>query len=281
MKLFQQTFKQKTMLVGLVMVFFFGLYWRVIGEPALKKSMFHKAQILKSRGQLKSLASDRPQEEQVAEKVQWLEQENQGLLDQMKRLENQIPSRFHMAQWVGEFTRLAKEIKLDSFKQWITREEGYSKIFLEAKFFATYLNTIKYMAAIESISPFLQVEEMEIFEPKGKTVELGVSSVKLVVVCLLSDNPEQGILAAAKAEGEWLLKRDILTSIAKPKEALLEAQFSLEGITFDPKNSTAIINGDVFQANAEVGGYKIKQISSSSVILSDGVVDHVLNLKGA
>jgi hypothetical protein len=57
-------------------------------------------------------------------------------------------------------------------------------------------------------------------------------------------------------------------------------KFTLEGITFDPQNPTAIINGDVFRTDSEVGGFTVKKILSNSVILSDGVKDHLLSLKG-
>ncbi len=274
-------FREKAALAVLAGVFFFGLYWRIVREPVAKKVTSYKAQILKSQAQLKGLMSKEPQDKQVADKIQSLEEEDKLLSNQIELLENQIPSRFNMAQLVGEFTRLAKEIKLDSVKQRIAKEQGYSKIFLEVKFFSTYLNAIKYIAAIESISPFLRVEEMEILEPKEKKIEIGGSSVRLLVSCLLSDNPEGGALKGAQTPDNLPGQRDILASNARPVELLPESQFSLEGITFDLKNSSAIINGDVFQVNSTVGGYKVKKILSDSVILSDGTVDHVLSLKGS
>jgi hypothetical protein len=184
-----------------------------------------------------------------------------------------------MAQLVGEFTRLAKEVRLDSVKQRIAKDQGYSRIFLEVKFYSTYLNAIQYVAAVESISPFLRVEEMEVLEPKGKAVELGGSPVRLLVSCLLSDNPEGGSLKASAPAADMGSQRDILASNARPAETLDDAKFQLEGVTFNPDRPTAIINGDVFSAGDKVAGFTVKKILSDGVTLSDGVQDHFLSLK--
>ena len=261
-------------------VVFFGIYWRAVQEPVAKKTTAYKTQIRKSQAQLKDLATKEPQDKEVAEKIGSLEEENARLAGELEVLEKKIPSRFNMAQLVGEFTRLAKEVKLDSVKQRITKDQGYSRIFLDVKFYSTYLDAIRYVGAVESISPFLRVEEMEILEPKGKTIELGGSPVRLLVSCLLSDNPEGGVLRAVESMGGAKEQRDILVSNARPSENMDDAKFILEGITFDPNNPTAIINGDVFRMNSDVGGFKVKQILSNGVILSDGVKDHLLSLKG-
>ena len=266
-------------MLALAGVVLFGIYWRAIQEPVAKKTAAYKTQIRKSQAQLKDLTSKEPQDKEVAEKLVLLQEDNVRLEEQIGTLEKKIPSRFNMAQLVGEFTRLAKEVKLDSVKQRIAKDQGYSRIFLEVKFYSTYLNAIQYVAAVESISPFLRVEEMEILEPKGKTIELGGSPVRLLVSCLLSDNPEGGTLKAAESSASLPGQRDILVSNARPAEGLTDEKFQLEGITFDPKNSTAIINGDVFSAGSKVGGFTVKKILSDSVILSDGVRDHVLGLK--
>ncbi len=272
--------REKLAFVALVGVVVTGVYWRLVQEPMAKQVVSYKAQIRKSQKQLKDLVTKEPQDVEISGKIQVLEEEDARLSDQIGSLEKQIPSRFNMSQLVGEFARLAKEIKLDSVKQRITKEQGYSRIFLEVKFYSTYLNAIKYIAAVESISPFLRVEEMEILEPKGKTIELGGSPVRLLVSCLLSDNPEGSVLKATQKLDPQAGQRDILASNARPAAALDESKFTLEGITFDAKNPTAIINGDVFQTNSEVGGYKVKKILSDSVVLSDGIEDHLLSLKG-
>ena len=58
-----------------------------------------------------------------------------------------------------------------------------------------------------------------------------------------------------------------------------DSKFALEGITFNERNPSAIINGDVYVAGSELAGYKVKKILADSVVLSDGVEDHLLSLK--
>ena len=213
----------------------------------------------------------------ISKKIKDLEAEEVTLSKAILDLEKKMPSQFNTSQLVGEVTGLAKEVKLESVKQRIVKEQTYSRIILEIRFYSTYLDAIKYVAAIEAISPFLRVDELEILEPVGKTVELGGAPVKLVVSCLLGDSISEK-LEPGKA-GDISLKRDILSSSSKPVEMLGDAKFVLEGITFDSRNPTAIVNGDVYATGSQLGPYKVKKIFSDSVVLTDGVEDHVLSLK--
>ena len=227
---------------------------------------------------MRDLETKQPQDTELVIKIKGIIQEETKLSEEIEGLEKMVPSRLHTSQLVGELTRLAKEVKLESIKQKITKEQTYSRIFLEVKFYSTYLDAVTYLASIESISPFIRVEEMEILEPAGKTVELGGAPVRLVVSCLLTNSASTPSLKASNVPA-LSVKRDILTSSSKLTEALSDSKFTLEGITFDQQNPTAIINGDVFQVNSELGGYKIKKILADSVVLNDGVEDHLLNLK--
>jgi len=257
---------------------FFGLYMKFVNEPVSKKVAGYRSQIERSEAQLRDLETKQPQDTELVIKIKGIIQEETKLSEEIEGLEKMVPSRLHTSQLVGELTRLAKEVKLESIKQKITKEQTYSRIFLEVKFYSTYLDAVTYLASIESISPFIRVEEMEILEPAGKTVELGGAPVRLVVSCLLTNSASTPSLKASNVPA-LSVKRDILTSSSKLTEALSDSKFTLEGITFDQQNPTAIINGDVFQVNSELGGYKIKKILADSVVLNDGVEDHLLNLK--
>ena len=109
----------------------------------------------------------------LSSKIKELEEQEAKLSSDIAELEKKMPSQFNTSELVGQITSLAKEVKLESVKQHIAKEQSYSRIFLEVKFYSTYLDAIKYVAAIESLSPFLRVDELEILEPVGKTVELG------------------------------------------------------------------------------------------------------------
>jgi Tfp pilus assembly protein PilO len=257
---------------------FFGIYAKAVQQPIHKKIALYKTQIKRSQAQLNDLGSKTPQDQKVAGSIDSIAAEAKAQEEQIAALEKQIPSRFNMSQLVGEFTRLASEVKLEGVKQNIVKDQGYSRIFLEVKFYSNYQDAVKYVASLETMSPFLKVEEMEILEAKGKSVELGGSPVRLLVSCLLSDNPEGGMMKAKTASVS--LKRDILSSKEKPVQELKESKFYLEGITFDPTTPTAIVNGEVYRIGEELGGYTVKEIRRDSVLLTDGVNDSVLNLKG-
>ena len=270
--------REKTVIMLFAGAIFFGTYMKMVVQPISKKVAFYKSQMRNSEMQLKDLETKKPQDAMVSTNIKDLEGDEVKLAKEIDALERKMPSQFNTSELVGEVTRLAKEVKLESVKQRIAKDQSYTRIFLEIKFYSTYTDAIQYMAEIESISPFIRVEELEILEPVGKTVELGGAPVKLVVSCLLAESTPNHALKPEKI-GDIKLKRDILSSSAKPAEAMDDQKFVLEGITFDARNPTAIINGDVFANGAEMGPYKVKKILQDSVVLSDGVEDHILSLR--
>jgi Tfp pilus assembly protein PilO len=264
------------MLLGAAM--FFALYFRFVDRPVAQRVNVYKSQIRNSEIQMKDLESKVPQDALVSAKIEELEKEQASLTEDIAEFEKKMPSQFNTSQLVGAVTSLAREVKLESVKQRIAKEQAYSRIFLDIKFYSAYVDAIRYVAAIEAISPFMQVEEFEILEAVGKTVELGGAPVRVVVSCLLGDGSPTARLEAGKAP-ELEVKRDILSSTAKPAEALSDEKYALEGITFNPTNPTAIVNGDVYQTGSKLGPYIVKKVLSDSIVLSDGVDDHTLSLK--
>ena len=265
------------MILGAALVF--GMYMRFIERPTAKAVAGYKSQIRNSQMQLKDLETKKPQDAQVSTSIEALEAKQKKLAEDIAKLEEQMPSQFNTSQLVGQITVLAKEVKLESVKQRVAKEQAYLRIFLEVKFYATYPDAIRYVAAVEAISPFIRVEELEILEPPmGKNIDLGGAPVKLTVSCLLGDTSPDKILKPGPT-AVLDLKRDILSSSSKPTEELSDTKFTLEGITFDARNPTAIVNGDVYATGSKLGPYTVKKILSDSMVLSDGVNDHILSLR--
>lgn len=268
------------MVLAIGAVVLFVAHTKFVYGPVSRQVGVYKAQIKKAEKQMSDLRSKRPQEKEVSGTVQELQNESLVLTAEKENLEKQMPSRFQLSQLVGEVTRLAQEVKLESVKQKIVKDQDFSRVYLEVKYYSSYVDSLRYIAAVEALSPFLRVEEMELAEPKGKSVELGGAPVRVLFSCLLSDSPTGADLTSDPETGNRREEiRDVMASNARPVARLEESKFVLEGITFDPRNPTAIINGDVYQVNSEISGFKVKQILSDSVILSDGVQDHMLSLK--
>lgn len=272
-------YREKAIFVGLAAFLVFGIYSKAIREPMSRAITASKTQIKKARAQLSDLKTKEPQDEQLKAKTAALEAEAKKMDEQINTLEMSIPSRFSLDKLVGEFTRLANEVRLESIKQRVVKDQEYSRVFLEVRFFSGYASAIRYLSSVESISPFLKLEEMEILEPpKGKILELGGSPVRLLMSCLLSDHPG-GVALKASTPATPVMKRDILSSAAKPQTELEESKYKLQGISFNAKNPTAIINDDVYAIGADLDGFKVKKISPNSVTLSDGSQEHVLNVQ--
>lgn len=270
--------REKLVLMVLVAVVFFSFYMKVMNKMFAKTVDSYKAKIKRAELKLNEIKLKSTPVEKQKEKILSLGVECDRLLAEITELEKTLPSKREASQLIGEFTRLAKEAKLVSIRQKLVEQKGYNQIFIEVKLNASYPDAIGYITQIESISPFLRVEEIDISEAKSKSTEAGGTPVRFVVSSLLGDKSIHQELKAKKLEAPVTVKRDILASSDKPIKQLDEKEYRLEGVTYNASSPTAIINGEVFRIDSEINGMKVKQILPDKVILTDGRDDHLLKM---
>lgn len=269
------------MLAGLVATIGLGLYFQAIHKPLSRKVARFKFQIEKSERRVDELKRQFPQLNKQRQTIQSLNAECQHRLEKIEEIERKLPSRGNISQLLGEITRRAKGVKLVSIRQEMKerRTESdweYSLISIEVKFIAPYQETIDCIRKIEAISPFLTIEEVEISEPKDKEV-VGGPAVRLLLSSLLGEVPFVQQLSPGEVEEPVPITKDIFASRAKPVSKVVDLK--LEGITFNPKDPTAIIDGQVVRVGSLVGDRRVKKILKDSVVLSDGQEEHILSVE--
>ena len=271
--------REKLILAALAVMLVFGAYMRMIHMVFSKSKEAQLTRIKKYNTQIKELNSKLPALDEQKARIDSLNKDCERMTEEVNKIEMKMPLRKDTSQLIGEFTRLANRAKLISIRQKVATQEGYNRILIEVTLNASYPEAIYYISRIESISPFLRVEEVDINDSKGKSAEEGGAPVRLVVSSLLGDTAPDNVLKASEEELKPV-KRDILISKTKPVEKLNEKDFKLEGITYNSIMPTAILNGEVFRVGAEIKGLKVKQILPDQVVLTDGSHDHVMNLNG-
>ena len=272
--------REKLILVLLGAVIVFSVYMKFVNQIFAKTITSYKTRIKRAELKLNEIQLKSTPVEKQKEKIKSLNTECDRLVEEISELEKMLPSKREASQLIGEFTRLAKEAKLVSIRQKIvTDPKGYDQIFIEVKLNASYPNAIQYIMQIESISPFLRVEEIDISEAaKTRSLEEGSTPVRFVVSSLLGDKSIHQELKANELAKPVVVKRDILASSAKPIKILDEKEYRLEGVTYNASSPTAIINGEVFRIDSEINGMKVKQILPDAVVLTDGRDDHLLKM---
>ncbi len=272
--------RERTMAVLLVSAMVFGMAMKFIHGPLTAEIRKNSAQLKKYDTRLKDLSRDYPQLEKYRSRIESL----QGVVDQLSKKAREaskdLPSKTDTSQLMGEFTRMASSVELLSARQKIQDEEGFSSVSIEAKFNGSFPETVRYIRRLESMSPFLKVDELDIREPKKGSGD-AKTPARLVMSSILGDEPMQAPLAPAKDEKEAAgPKRDIFASKSRPAaDSAKKINLKLEGITFNGENSTAIINGDVMRLNAKVGTYTVKKILQNGVMLTDGAEDMFLEME--
>jgi len=267
--------REKTLLIGLAVAVGFSLYFQVMYKPLSRKITRYKFQIEKSKSRLGELETKFPQIENQRRNIHSLDVECNLLLDKISEVEKALPSKKSAAQLLSELTKQAKGLKMYSIRQKMDSGDEYSRIFIELKFNAPYENTINYIRKVESVSPFLAIEELDISEPKGRK-EAGGTPTKLVLSSLMGETPTAELFKAEEQKEALEVSRDIFVSKSRPVSTIRKAELKLQGITYNPEGSTAIVNGDVVRVGSEVGSLQVKEIRPEEVILTDGTEDHIL-----
>jgi len=270
--------KKKNIIIGLAIAIVFNLYIQVIHKPLSGRIRKYRFQIEKSESRLSRLRKEFPQVNEERRNINALDTECERLLEEIAGMGKNLPSKKDASQLLGVLTKQAKDIKLISVRQKLDSGEEYSRIFFELRFNSPYKNTINYISKLESISPFLVIEELSISEPKGKRKEGGMST-RLLLSTLLGEIPATESIKAKETAGAIEVARDIFISKAKPASIVRKVELKLDGITYDPRTPTAIINGEVARIGSEVGNFTVKEIRYDMVILTDGVEDHILSIE--
>ncbi|MBU4343175.1 MAG: type 4a pilus biogenesis protein PilO [Candidatus Omnitrophica bacterium] len=272
-------FREKILLIGLMAAVGFGVYAQTIHKPLSRKIAQFKFQIEKSQSRLDEMGVKFPQIDRQKQNIQSLNAECENLLSEIDKIEKKLPSKRNTSHLLGEFTRMAKDVRLTSIRQKMEVGDEYSRIFIELKFNALYKEAINYIKNIESVSPFLSIEELDISEPNAKKVDPDIP-VRIVVSSLLGEELFAEKLKVKEMEKAIQVTRDIFISKARPADDMVrKTELKLEGITFRRESPTAIINSDVVKVGSKIGNLTVKQVLPDAVVLSDGVEDHVLSIE--
>jgi len=269
--------REKIFLVLLILAITISISYQLFFKHLGKGIRNRKMQIKKQSSRLADLKERFPKVDEQRQHLESLQIESDNLFDEISKIEVKLPNKRNTFQLVGELGRLAKGFSISSLRKKEEVGDEYSKIYIELKFSAPYSNIISYMKSLESISPFLVIEELEISEPRPKAKEKGVP-VRLVVSSLLGEVSLSENLRAKDISEPAGKLRDVFISRAKPASRVRKTDLRLEGITYDVQNATAIINTDVVRIGSEVGDMRVKSINPDSVILTNGFEERILRV---
>ncbi|MBL7069460.1 MAG: type 4a pilus biogenesis protein PilO [Candidatus Omnitrophica bacterium] len=254
------------------------LYFHFLYKPLSRVIATYKFQTKKLALRLNELEKKTPQAEAREREIEDLRAENGTMLKRITEIEKKLPSKRNTTQLIGEFTRLAENLKLISIRQKLDTGDEYSRIMIELKFNGLYGDIVGYINSLETISLFLSIDEMEISQP-GKKSKVPGMPTRLVVSSLLGDMPFAEELRAKEQKEALPIVRDIFVSKSKPVVLPDKTDLKLEGITYNAESPTAIINNKVVRLGAKVGDLEIRKICPDAVILTDGLQDHILSVE--
>ena len=269
--------KEKFLVVGLVVAIAISAYFNIIYKPLSRSIFRYKFQTKKAQSRLTGLQEKLPQLDKQRQNIHFLSSECQRMLDEIGQIESTLPSKRSVSDLLTELVGLGKDLKMGSVRQKLEEGAEYSSIYIELKFNAPYINTINYLKKVESISPFLLIKELDITEEKTKH-SMGGPTARLILSSLLGEISTAEMIRAAESK-PLAISRNIFVSKAKPVVRTKKIDLKLEGITFNSKSPTAIVNGEVVRIGAEIDNYIVKDIRFDAVVFADGPDEYIVNME--
>jgi len=269
--------RERIAVIVLAVMAALAVYYNMIYMPLSRNTKTYISQTERLNKQLLTIETQHPEIQARLERIEAKEAEEKKTLDEIEEMENRLPSKKATSRLISEFTRLAKNIKIDSIRQKIDKGDEYFRIFVEIQFDASFNDIFRYIERIETISPFLKVEELEINEPRSRKKEKG-GLIRLVISSLLGDVPFSEQLKAKELEKGAVSSelRDIFVSQVRPEATKTKIDMKLEGITYNEDVATGIINGEVVKEGSVIDGYTVKKILFDKITLTDGIEKYVL-----
>ena len=272
--------REKIMVAAVIAVISVSAYTQIFYKPLAESIERDIFKIEKLNTRLAKVNLGRTETSDEAERVAKLNTECSALLKEIDLLEKKLPSKQGMSGLIGEIVDLAKQekIKIKSMRQKIQTGKEYSMFFVEIRFDAPFHEAVRYIKRLETISPFLKIEEFEINNPIKET-DKKKGLARLVLSSLLGDIPFSEKLKAKDIEGLPEKFRDIFVSKAQPFKSERKIGLKLEGITYNSEVPTGILSGEVIKEGSEIKGFKVIKILPSEVLLSDGDQNYTLSLE--
>lgn len=267
----QELRKRKLIVLAVfVIILFIPFAYQFLYRPLREARCRYKIQNKKLSvltGQIKEKTS---QIKEQKRNLQFLNDDGDKIINEIMEIEEKIPAKSEAQRLVEEVRRLADGLNMVSIQQRIDKLGQYQCMFVEVALNESYPEAVNYMKKIETLEEGFNIDQIQIVPP-GKNLrdESGIP-VQIIFNCLLkesySDEEAKNMKIAGKADNQ-------------EKEIKEETEFNLEGITYDLQFPTAIINGEVVGIGSAIGNLEVKEITSNTVVLTDGAQDYLLCLE--
>jgi len=262
-----------------------SFYFNLFLKPTLDDIMKLKKQEQGYQDQLAMLQSQFPSAAKARQDVEAKKDNLKNLKLKISDTESKLISASGEERLLAEAIKLSQSLTIDlgAVKETIKEErEGFARLYIDLQFTSNYRKALTYIRGLESVSPFVKIEEMALSESKNEP--LSTVDVSLRLSALLNygtDNQAQLTLSGKDvAAGIGELKRSPFT----PKfitEKTKRKNLKVTGITYrdNEAGSTAIINGKIVRVGDQIEDVKIERISYRCVIVDNGVGKETLQLE--
>jgi len=275
---------ERRLFIIFALVLISSFYFMLFLKPAMDDISRLKKQQQENQNQLGMLKSQLPLAIKTKQEIETTKQNLKVLKLKISDIESRLISGSQEQQLLTEVIKNAQVmgIDLESVKENSKEErEGFIRLYIDLKFASNYKKILTYIKGIESISPFVKIEEVSLDQSKNEP--LSTIEVSLRLSTLLSyTSDSQGQFSSAKNAAADIgdLKRSPFT----PKfitEKTKRKNLKVTGITYrsNEVDSTAIINNAIARIGDKIEGLKIERILPNSVIIDNGVEKEILKLE--
>lgn len=262
-------------------------YYTLFLKPALDEVNNIQKQEEANKNQLEVLKSQYPNAAQTKKEIEAMKNNQAALKKKIAGIESKLIGVSQEQQLLTELIKRAQEIPLDleSVKEDIKEDkDGFARAYIDLKFASNFKKVVTYLKKIESISPFLKIEKMELEQSKKEPLSVIEASVSLSAILSLNSVNPSAFSLIDKAKEAIPGNLDLQPSPFTPKVILEKARdknYKVTGITYrkDAGGSTAIINGKIVRKGDKLDEAKVENILPASVIIDNGTEKETLQLE--
>ncbi|MFH0855795.1 MAG: type 4a pilus biogenesis protein PilO [Candidatus Omnitrophota bacterium] len=273
----------------LFLIFVFVLaasfYFALFLKPALNDISKMRKKLQENQNQLGLLDSQLPSSATASQEIEAIRREIKELKLHISDIESKLIGASQEQYLLAEVIKNAQSlgVDLESVKEDVKEDkEGFGRLYIDLEFSSDYGKAVTYIKRIESISPFVRMDEMRLGQSKNDLLSTINVSLRLSALLSYASNNRGQLSLSAKEPGadDGVLKRSPFTPkfvVDKTKRKKLK----VTGIAYRESgaSSTAIINGLIVKAGDQVDWAKIERILPNSVVINSGAEKEVLKLE--
>lgn len=259
--------KRKKAILGLALLLIWLVFYYAYA-PVNDKLNYYIRRKQKLTKKLNTIRKNIPSLLEKSKKIENLENEVNISKEAIRNKEKQIPYYKDIDIFTKAIVKLIGSLNLEGIKQSYEDSPVYGNLRLEIKLHGPLLEICKYLWRLELLGKFLKIDNFKITSSSDETYSADI------FVQIITGHKKTSLKLGKKTQSYPF--SFTLSSLKSKTTSQIEKELKLEGITYNERNPSCIINGEILNIGGEILGFEITNILPDRVILQKNRKEYIL-----